>query len=68
MAGAGKKDKVAVSLGILLFLLFSYPIMEIFNHDILVAGIPLMPLYLFGVWLAAIVALYLLGRWLSLSR
>jgi hypothetical protein len=66
MIDSDKKDKLAVFLGILLFFLFSYPFLEIFNHDVLVAGIPLLPLYLFIVWLLAIIVLYFLGR--SLSR
>jgi phosphotransferase system glucose/maltose/N-acetylglucosamine-specific IIC component len=68
MIGSNKKDNLSVFLGILLFLLLTYPFLEIFNRDVLVAGIPLLPLYLFGIWLVAIVALYLLGRWLDLSR
>jgi len=64
MISSDKKNKLAIFLGILLFFLFSYPFLEIFNHDVLVAGIPLMPLYLFIVWLLAILGLFLLGRWL----
>lgn len=67
MVSSDKRDKLSVFLGILVFFLLSYPFLEIFNRDVLVAGIPLMPLYLFGVWLVAIVALYLLGRRRSLS-
>ncbi len=68
MVVSDKRDKLLAFLGILLFLLLSYPFLEIFNRDVLVAGIPLMPLYLFGIWLVAIGALYLLGRWLGFSR
>lgn len=68
MIDSDKKDKLAVFLGILLFFLFSYPFLEIFNHDVLVAGIPLMPFYLFTVWLLAIIVLYFLGRSLSRPR
>jgi hypothetical protein len=68
MAGSDKKAKLSVLLGILLFFLFSYPFLDIFNRDILIGGIPLMPLYLFSIWVVAIVALYLLGRWFGLSR
>jgi hypothetical protein len=66
MIAPDKKGKLSVFLGILLFFLFSYPFLEIFNHDVLVAGIPLMPLYLFIVWLLAVIVLYFLGR--SLRR
>jgi hypothetical protein len=68
MTPADKKDKLAIFLGILLFFLFSYPFLEIFNHDVLIAGIPLMPLYLFIVWLLAIIILYFLGRRLRRTR
>jgi hypothetical protein len=61
MVGLDKKDKLSILLGILLFILLSYPFLGIFNRD-LVSGIPLMPLYLFGIWLVAIATLYLLGR------
>jgi hypothetical protein len=64
MISSDKKNKLAIFLGILLFFLFSYPFLEIFNHNVLVAGIPLMPLYLFIVWLLAILVLFILGRWL----
>ncbi len=68
MVGSDKRDKLSVFLGILVFLLLSYPFLEIFNREVLVAGILLMPLYLFVIWLVAIAALYLLGRWLGFPR
>ena len=68
MVGSDKKEKLSVFLGILLFFLLGYPFLEIFNRDVLVAGIPLMPFYLFGIWLVAVAALYLLRRWLGFSR
>jgi lipopolysaccharide export LptBFGC system permease protein LptF len=37
-------------------LLLSYPVLAVFNHSLLEAGIPLLVLYLFGVW-AALIAL-----------
>jgi hypothetical protein len=68
MAGSHKKNKLSILLGILLFFLFNYPLLDIFNRDVLIGGIPLMPLYLFSMWVVAVAVLYLLGRWLSLSR
>lgn len=68
MVGSDKREKLPVFLGILLFLLIGYPFLEIFNRDVLVSGIPLIPLYLFGIWLVVVAALYLLGRWLGSSR
>jgi hypothetical protein len=48
--------------GILIFLLLNYPLLQIFNRDYLLGGIPLLVLYLLGVWLLAIFGLYALGR------
>jgi hypothetical protein len=56
-----KKDKLWALWGILVFLLLNYPLLQIFNRDSLLAGIPLLVLYLFVVWLLAIVGLYALG-------
>jgi hypothetical protein len=57
-----KKDKFGALLGILVFFLLNYPVLQIFNRDYLLGGIPLLVLYLEGVWLLAIAALYALGR------
>jgi hypothetical protein len=56
-----KKDKFWALWGILVFLLLNYPLLQIFNRDPLLGGIPLLVLYLFVVWLLAIVGLYALG-------
>ena len=57
-----KRGKLWALLGILIFLLLNYPLLEIFNRDILLGGIPLLILYLHGVWLLAIAGLYAFGR------
>ena len=57
-----KRDKLCGLLGVLAFMLFNYPITQIFNREILVGGIPLLTLYLFGVWILAIAGLYGLVR------
>jgi hypothetical protein len=57
-----KKEKPLALLGILVFLLLNYPWLQIFNRDTLVLGIPLLVLYLFGVWILAIAGLYALSR------
>ena len=57
-----KRGKFWALLGILIFLLLNYPLLEIFNRDILLGGIPLLILYLHGVWLLAIAGLYAFGR------
>jgi hypothetical protein len=43
-------------------LLINFPILAIFNRAATVGGIPVLYLYLFGVWAAGIVAAWLLGR------
>jgi len=48
-----------IALFLLGILLFSAPIMEIFNTDALVLGIPLLFLYLFGAWLLLVALLAL---------
>jgi hypothetical protein len=47
--------------GILVFFLLNYPLLHIFNLDVLVGGIPLLVLYLFVVWILTIVGLYAFG-------
>jgi hypothetical protein len=53
-----KREKLWVLLGILLFVLLNYPILHIFNREILVGGLPILPLYLFVVYTLAIAGLY----------
>jgi len=52
-------------LGIMIFLLLNYPLLQIFNRSILLGGIPLLVLYLLMVWILAIVGLYALGSRLT---
>jgi hypothetical protein len=68
MAFMTKRDKFSILLGILLFVFLTYPFMHIFNRDILIAGIPLLALYLFGIWILAVVALFVLGCWFNVNR
>ena len=58
----GKKNKLWGLLGGLAWLLLNYPLLPIATRDTLVAGMPLLALYVFGVWLLAIVGLFLLAR------
>jgi len=60
-----KRRKFWALLGILIFLLLNYPFLQIFNHDSLWAGIPVLVLYLHAGWILAIVGLYVLGRRLT---
>jgi hypothetical protein len=41
--------------------LLTFPLLQIFNYDTLLAGIPVLVLYLHVVWILAIVGLYALG-------
>jgi hypothetical protein len=43
-------------------LLLSYPVLAIFNRPVMLAGIPILYLYLFGLWVAGIAAVFLLAR------
>lgn len=57
-----KRGKLWALLGILIFLLLNYPLLQIFNRETLLGGIPVLILYLHGVWILAIAGLYLLSR------
>jgi hypothetical protein len=46
MPTLAKKGKLWALVGILAFLLLNYPLLQIFNRDILLVGIPLLVLYL----------------------
>ena len=65
MPALEKRRKFWALLGILIFLLLNFPLLQIFNHDTLLAGIPVLVLYLHGVWLLAIVGLFALGSRLT---
>lgn len=43
-------------------LLLSFPVLAIFNRPIMLAGIPILYLYLFGLWVAGIAAVFFLAR------
>lgn len=65
MPATAKRQKFWALLGILIFLLLNFPLLEIFNHDTLLAGIPVLVLYLHAGWILAIVGLYVLGSRLT---
>lgn len=46
-------------------LLFSYPLLELFNRAELVADIPVTVLYLFGAWFGVIGLTWLMQEWRS---
>jgi hypothetical protein len=43
-------------------LLLNYPVLAIFNRETTEAGVPVLYLYLFGMWVAAIAAVFVLAR------
>lgn len=61
MPALEKRCKLWALLGILIFLLLNYPWLQIFNHDTLLGGIPVLVFYLHVVWIVAIAGLYAFG-------
>ena len=51
---------------VLLFVLgafvLNFPVLAIFNRRATLAGIPVLYLYLFGIWVAGIAAVWMLAR------
>jgi hypothetical protein len=60
-----KRDKLCVLVGSLVFILLNYPILQIFNRQVLVGEVPVLPLYMCAVWALAIAALFVFGRRLT---
>jgi len=65
MPAVTKKRKLWALMGILIFLLLNHPLLQIFNRDTLVGGVPVLFLYLHVVWVLAIAGLYAFGGRLS---
>ena len=65
MAAMEKRGKLWTLAGILVFLLLNYPVLQIFNRDTILAGIPVLALYFNIVWILAIIGLYALGSRLT---
>jgi hypothetical protein len=59
MRGVGEKLALLFVLGALLL---NFPVLAIFNRHAEVAGMPVLYLYLFGVWIAGIAAVLALAR------
>lgn len=53
-----------VALAVVAFLAFNYPLLRVFDQDVIVLGVPLVWLYVFVVWglLIGLVALVMRGR------
>jgi tryptophan-rich sensory protein len=56
-----KQQKLTL-FSILLLVLFTYPIISIANRTAMAAGIPVLFLYIFIVWIMAIIILYRLAE------
>jgi hypothetical protein len=52
-----RKPQRLIAFFVLFLLLFNYPLISLVNQPLLVGGIPLLYLYLFGTWGLMIVAL-----------
>ncbi len=53
---------ICFSLGLLLT---NYPLLQIFNTTLTIGGMPVMVAYLLGIWVVAIVVLFVLARRLA---
>ncbi len=51
-----------VGLFLLSLVLFNYPLLCLFNRPLLVFGIPILYLYLFGVWTLIIFLMLVISR------
>jgi hypothetical protein len=60
-AGTKKRNLLAL-LGIIIFLLLNPPLMQIFNREASLGGIPSLVLYIQVVWALAIAVLYAFSR------
>jgi len=61
-AGSGRYAERTLVLTIATLVLLTPPILGIFDAPVLIFGIPLLHVYSFAVWLAAIFG----GRWLAM--
>ena len=62
MAPLLRHEKLSGVLGIICFLLLSYPLLQIYNYDILIKGVPLLFVYIFGIWVLAIIGLHAMSK------
>lgn len=62
MTPENKKYKRLVALFLFGFILFNYPILSLLNLDILIFGLPLLYIYIFGIW-GLLILLAALATW-----
>ena len=55
-------SKRLVGLFLLGFVLFNYPVISLFNLDKFWLGIPILYLYVFGVWLILVILIVLVTK------
>ena len=61
-----RHEQKLLILSLLLWVLFNFPFITIFNTSAVLAGIPVIYAYLFSVWLlAVIICYYILNRHLD---
>ena len=60
--GGARARDAAVVLPLLGLFLLMPPVIALFAAPLVVAGVPLIVVYLFGVWIALVLAAALLGR------
>lgn len=68
MASPGNKVIKATLLGVAGSLLFAFPLLSIANKNRLVTGIPVLYVYVFGVWVVIIACLILLAEYREGSK
>jgi len=59
------KDKGAKLIGLFFlgFVLLTFPILNLFGRELFLGGIPLLYLYVFGVWLIMIIIVSQILKW-----
>ena len=60
--GEETRNARLVALAVAAFVLFGYPVLAVFDVDVLVLGVPLVWLYVFTAWAAVVAAVALTVR------
>ena len=70
MTPKARQNKRLVGLFLLVFVLFNYPLLSLFNHETMVLGMPLLFFYIFTAWalLILLAAIATRMRWRSPSK
>lgn len=68
MTPENTKSKRLFSLFLLGCLLFNFPIISLFNHEVFIFGIPVLYFFLFFAWALVIAAMVLTTRTLPKNR